>query len=160
MTDINKKETLAQSPLGAELSDQELTTLAEQLGEVSLSAGENLVREGDERHTLFILAEGRLSVCKTVGNAEETVYQMRPAECAGTRAFVDGSPRKAGLRAEGEAKVLTLEPEDFDALIEAHPRLIYKVMRAIFRITHSNLMRMNLESAEMRNYLLRTGGRY
>jgi CRP/FNR family transcriptional regulator, cyclic AMP receptor protein len=37
---------------------------------------------------------------------------------------------------------------------------VFKVMRAIFRITHSNLMRMNLESAEMRNYLLKSGGRY
>ena len=56
--------------------------------------------------------------------------------------------------------MLTLEPDDFEALIDSHPRLVYKVMRAIFRITHSNLMRMNLESAEMRNYLMKSGGRY
>ena len=37
---------------------------------------------------------------------------------------------------------------------------VYKVMRAIFRISHGNLMRVNLESAEMRNYLMKTGGRY
>lgn len=160
MTDINKKETLAQSALGGELDDQELSTLAERLGVVTLGADEDLVREGDARRTLFILAEGRLNVWKTVGTAEEVVYQMRADECAGTRAFIDGSPRKAGLRAEGPAKVLTLEPEDFEALIDTHPHVVYKVMRSIFRITHGNLMRMNLESAEMRNYLLRTGGRY
>jgi hypothetical protein len=33
-------------------------------------------------------------------------------------------------------------------------------MRALFRVTHTNLMRMNLESAELRNYMMKTGGRY
>ncbi|NEX20823.1 cyclic nucleotide-binding domain-containing protein [Thiorhodococcus mannitoliphagus] len=160
MSDINTKEILAQSALGTELDDQELTTLSERLGLATLAADEDLVREGDERRTLFILAEGRLNVWKKVGIAEEVVYQMRAGECAGTRAFIDGSPRKAGLRAEGPAEVLMLEPEDFEAMIDTHPRIVFKVMRCIFRITHSNLMRMNLESAEMRNYVLRTGGRY
>lgn len=85
---------------------------------------------------------------------------MRPGECAGTRAFVDGSTRKAGLRAVGATRVLTLEPEDFEALLETQPRIVYKVMRAIFRITHANLMRMNLESAELKNYVTRSQGRY
>jgi hypothetical protein len=53
-----------------------------------------------------------------------------------------------------------LEPEDFDALVETHPRLVYKVMRAIFRITHTNLMRVNLERNELANYMHKTGGRY
>ncbi len=160
MNDINIAEALAQSALGAELADSERQVLAQRTGVQRLKVGETLVTEGEERRTLFVLAEGRLCVCKSVGGAEETVYQMRPGECAGTRAFIDGSVRKAALRAEGDVAVLTLEPEDFEALIETHPRLVYTLMRAIFRITHGNLMRMNLESAEMRNYLLKTGGRY
>ena len=159
-TDINRSEALAESPLGAELDAPERDALAARMGVVSLASGETLVEEGEARRTLFILAEGRLCVCKAVGSQEETVYQMRPGECAGTRAFVDGSPRRAILRAEGKTTVLTLEPADFELLLDTHPHLVYKVMRAIFRITHGNLMRVNLESAEMRNYMLGTGGRY
>ncbi len=33
-------------------------------------------------------------------------------------------------------------------------------MRALFRITHANLVRVNSETSELRNYLLKTGGRY
>ncbi|MBK1716397.1 Crp/Fnr family transcriptional regulator [Thiocystis violacea] len=160
MNDINKSEALAQSILGGELDEGECLALAEHMGVLTLKIGETLVTEDEDRRTLFVLAEGRLCVCKSVGGAEETVYQMRAGECAGTRAFVDGSRRRAALRAEGDVTVLTLEPADFEAMVETHPRLIYKVMRAFFRITHGNLMRMNLESAEMRNYLLKTGGRY
>ncbi|EXJ16702.1 Crp/Fnr family transcriptional regulator [Imhoffiella purpurea] len=160
MNTLNKAEAVKQSALGAELDPNECQVLADKMGLESLSDGDRLVEEGDERRTLFLLAEGRVCVCRCIGGTEETVYRMRPGECAGTRAFVDGSPRKAGLRAEADSQVMTLEPDDFEALIDTHPHLVFKIMRAIFRITHANLMRMNLESAEMRNYLLKSGGRY
>jgi CRP/FNR family cyclic AMP-dependent transcriptional regulator len=160
MTELDKSEAVARSTLGAELDTDECEALAEQMGVQSLQAGDLLVREGEQRNTLFVLAEGKLNVFKAVGEHEETVYQMRSGECAGTRAFVDGSVRKAALCAATDASVLTLEPTDFERLIDTQPRLVYKIMRAIFRITHSNLMRMNLESAEMRNYLMKSGGRY
>lgn len=160
MNELKKSDVLARSLLGPELDEADCAALAERMGSLSLSHGEGLVEEGDPRRTLFTLADGRLSVCKIVGDTEEVVYQMRPGECAGTRAFVDGSNRRAALRSEGESQVLTLEPEDFEILVDAHPRLGFKVMRALFRITHGNLMRMNLESSELRKYLLKTGGRY
>ncbi|AGA90919.1 cyclic nucleotide-binding protein [Thioflavicoccus mobilis 8321] len=160
MSQIDRANVLRASVLGTELDEAEARVLAERMGVVDLKGDALLVDEGEERRTLFLLAEGRLCVCKTVGGVEKTVYQMRPGECAGTRAFVDGSSRKAGLRAVGDCAVLTLELEDFEGLIDTHPWLVYKVMRAIFRITHANLMRMNMESSELRNYVVKSGGRY
>jgi CRP-like cAMP-binding protein len=160
MTNEEKIQALSSSVLGNELTESEARRLADLMGVISLAPEETLVAENEARGTLFVLISGRLNVCKLVGECEESVYVMRPGECAGTRAFVDGTPRRAALRAEGAAVLLTLEPEVFDTLIEPEPRLAHKIMRAIFRITHRNLMRMNLESAEMRNYLLKTGGRY
>jgi CRP-like cAMP-binding protein len=160
MTELDRATIVRGSVLGTELDEEEASILATQMGLVNLTNGELLVSEGEQRRTLFLLAEGRLCVCKTVGGVEESLYRMRPGECAGTRAFVDGSARKAALRSEDDSSVLTLEPEDFQALVESHPRLVYKVMRAIFRITHTNLMRVNLERSELTNYMLKTGGRY
>lgn len=157
---MDKTNVLRASVLGTELDDDEARILAERMEVLEAKNGELLVDEGEERRTLVLLADGRLCVCKKVGGAEKGVYHMRPGECAGTRAFVDGSPRKAGLRAVGDCVVLTLEPEHFEALVEPNPWLVYKVMRAIFRITHANLMRVNMESSELRNYVVRTGGRY
>ncbi len=160
MNELNTAEALATSSLGAELTPDECAALAAVMGLEPVLANQTLVREDEARRTLFVLAKGRLNVCKTVNGQEETVYQMRIGECAGTRAFVDGSPRRAALCTHTDSVVLTLEPDAFEGLVEANPRLVYKVMRAIFRITHSNLMRVNLESAELRNYVMKTGGRY
>jgi CRP/FNR family transcriptional regulator, cyclic AMP receptor protein len=160
MTQLDKAQAIAQSTLGAELDPDECTSLAGQMGLEEMKRGDMLVREGESRRTLFLLAEGRMSVC--AGNSADAprLYQLRVGECAGTRAFLDASERKAMLRADTDGAVLTLEPENFERLVDSHPWLVYKVMRALFRVTHANLMRMNMESAELRNYMMKTGGRY
>ena len=160
MQALDIAQVLSQSTLGAELTADECQALAGIMGVRPVPAGETLVHEGEQRRTLVLLARGKLNVCKEVDGREETVYQMRVGERAGTRAFIDGSPRKAALCTDTDSLVLTLEPEAFEGLIDTQPRLVYKIMRAIFRITHSNLMRVNLESAELRNYMMKTGGRY
>jgi len=157
----NKFQALSRSQLSAELDDTERDLLAESMGIQTLVDGETLVSQGDPRRTLFTLASGRVDVCRRKrGGDLETVHTMKLGECAGTRAFIDGSERKASLVARGESEVLTLEPEDFEFLLESHPRVVYKVMRAIFRITHSNLMRMNVETDQLQDYFLRTGDRH
>ena len=159
-TDQQKSEWLASSVLASDLNAEEMAILAQAMGVEQLAGEQDLVFEGDPRRTLFVLVEGRLDVRHADANADSTVYRMSPGECAGTRAFVDGSPRKAGLRAAGDCVLLTLEPGDFEALLNEHPTLVLKVMRALFRITHSNLMRANEESDALRNYVTRSHGRF
>lgn len=160
MTEVNASEAIRRASLGSELDDEESRVLTESMQVRQLQDGDTLVSEDDDCRTLFLLIQGEMAVVKRVGHAEETVYVMKAGECAGTRAFVDGSRRRATLRAIGKATLLTLEPETFEALLESHPRIVFKVMRGIFRETHRNLMRMNLESAELKNYVMKLHGRY
>ena len=148
------------SSVGAELHEDEAKTLAAILGVRQLKDGELLVSEGATDQTLFILIAGKLAVINSTGGKENQVYTMKEGECAGTRAFVDRAPRSATLRAIGNATVHTLTPESFESLVDDHPRLAYKVMRALFRVTHTNLMRMNQESQQLANYITKAQGRY
>lgn len=152
---------IGKSSMCSEINEDEAKTLAAIMGVRQLKDGELLVSEGDADQTLFILASGKLAVFSADINGKESlVYTMTAGECAGTRAFVDRTPRKATLRAIGNATVYTLTPESFDTVVDAHPRLAYKVMRALFRVTHSNLMRMNQETQQLSNYINKTQGRY
>jgi CRP/FNR family cyclic AMP-dependent transcriptional regulator len=160
MSEVNKVEALRNSLLAAELNQAEIAALANQMGVQTLDDGEILMAEGDARRTLFEVAAGGLSFFRTIGDTEEIIYQMHAGECVGARPFIDGVPNIFGLRAVGDTSVLTLEPEAFEALVATHPWLIYRVMRALFRVAHVNLTRTYLEGAELRNYLLKTGGRY
>jgi CRP/FNR family transcriptional regulator, cyclic AMP receptor protein len=145
----------------AELDDNEAKLLAAKMGVRHLKDGEMLVKEGTADQSLFVLVSGKLAVYSGDANGKESlVYNMKEGECAGTRAFVDRTPRKATLRAVGDTTVYTLTPKDFESLLDAHPRLVYKVMRALFRVTHTNLMRMNQETQQLSNYINKTQGRY
>ena len=148
------------SSLGSELYEEEAKVLAGIMGVHQLKDGETLITEGGAETPLFILAEGGLAVISNNDGKETVVYTMTKGECAGTRAFVDRTPRKATLRAVGNATVYSLEPDAFETLLDKHPRIVYKVMRALFRVTHGNLMRMNQESRELANYISKTHGRY
>ncbi|MGE0372026.1 MAG: Crp/Fnr family transcriptional regulator [Gammaproteobacteria bacterium] len=151
---------LAASTIGEELDEQECRVLAGVMGVRRLQDQELLVSEGQMENTLFVLMAGRLSVIGSILGQELVVYTMKNGECAGTRAFVDRTPRKATLRASGESLVYTMTPAAFESLLDRHPHIVYKVMRALFRITHSNLLRMRDESQELVNYVSKIHGRY
>jgi len=151
---------LRASAVGEDLSDQECQILAGIMQARQLQDGERLVAEGQADNTLFILIDGRLAVTGNVLGQEIVVYTMKVGEVAGTRAFVDRTPRKATLRAVGPAIVYSMKPDAFESLLDKHPHIVYGVMRALFRITHANLMRMNQESQELVNYVSKGRGRY
>lgn len=161
MSDIADYKLVRNSTVGTELNEDESKLLAEKLGVRHLKDGEMLVKEGEADQTLFILASGRLAVTsKDAGGVNKQVYTMKEGECAGTRAFVEQSPRKATLQAVGDATVYALAPADFESCLDKNPRMAFKVMRALFRVTHANLSRMNQETAELSNYISKTQGRY
>ncbi len=160
MNDQVDAKLIATSSLGADLEPTECAVLASAMRRRELRDGEHLVREGESNSALCLLATGRLVVISKIEDRETDVYLMQPGECAGTRSFIDRAPRRATLQSKGASVVYTLQPEMFEALLAAHPRIVYKVMCALFRITHSNLMRMNVETRELTNYIHKTGGRY
>lgn len=151
---------VGESSLGGELTLKECELLAAIMNVRELKDGERLVSEKGAEHTLFLLVAGKLEVVSEIEGKDEMVYTMSPGEVAGTRAFVDRSPRKATLQAKGDATVYTMEPDDFESLLGSQPGIVYKVMRSLFRITHSNLLRMNNQAEQLTNYIRKSGGRY
>ena len=161
MSAVADYKQVRNSSVGPELTEEEAKVLAGKLGVRHLKDGELLVKEGEADQTLFILASGKVSVTSLdASGMDKPVYLMKAGECAGTRAFVEQSPRKATLRSVGDSVVYSLTPTDFDACLDKNARLAFKVMRALFRVTHANLSRMNQESKELANYINKTQGRY
>ena len=161
MSDAADYKMIRKSTVCAEITEDEAKALTAIMGVRELKDDELLVSEGDADQSLYILASGKLAVISADAEGKPVlVYTMTEGECAGTRAFVDRTPRKATLRAVGPATVYSIAPGAFDKLVDAQPRLAYKVMRALFRVTHANLMRMNQETQQLSNYIHKTQGRY
>ncbi len=66
-------------------------------------------------------------------------------------------PRWSAL---GSARVLGLEREKLESLLDTHPVIVYHVMRAIIRTVHQIQRRLSLQAVELQNYIYKQHGRY
>lgn len=149
------------SSLGAELSQEEAAVLGGLMSPRELADGDYLITEGTSDDSLHVLLEGKLEVVKHTGGGDIAgLAILREGDLAGELSFIDGHEHTVGLRALCSTKVLTLKREDFESAVDAHPKLVYKVMRAIARSTHRIVHRMNAEFIELNNYIFKQHGRY
>ncbi|MBS3936701.1 MAG: cyclic nucleotide-binding domain-containing protein [Sulfuritalea sp.] len=131
------------SELGRYLSDMDCEALVTVMNVRDLADGEVLVEEGDTDSTLFFLVEGCLEVIARTDGRRRVVNTMKPGDSAGIRSFVERTPRQVRLRAKGPTTVYAIRPDDFELLLETHPRQAYSFMRGLFRMLNINLERMH-----------------
>ncbi|MDH4216412.1 MAG: cyclic nucleotide-binding domain-containing protein [Gallionella sp.] len=155
-------DTLHNSAITEELNIAEVKILAGLFEVDEYKAGEVISSHADKKDNLYILAQGEIEVKTQSGNAENTIHVLKPGDLAGIITFVGGAATQhsATLYALGDTKVLTLERNKFETLLNSHPMIVYKVMRGIVRNVHSIVRHMNAQSSEMSNYIFRTHGRY
>ena len=152
---------LEHSPLGAELSDAETDLLAGLMVGRVLDDGDFLLEDGASDDCLYVILTGKAEVVKKTGADDfVSLAVLREGELAGELSFIDGTPHTVGIRALSDMHVLTLEREAFEGVIETHPKLVYKVMRAVARSAHRIVHRMNREFVELNNYIFKQHGRY
>ena len=98
---------------------------------------------------------------KTTGGGDTaSLAVLRDGELAGELSFIDGEPHTVALRALCDCVVISLARQEFEQIVDEHPQLVYKVMRAIARSAHRIVHRMNLQFIELSNYVFKQHGRY
>lgn len=158
MHDIAK--LVEHSPLGVELENGEIRILAELVEERRLADGDFLIEDGGRDDGLHAILDGKVEVVKRSGGDYASLAVLREGELAGELSFIDGTPHTVGLRALCDTHVLTLQRAAFEGIIDTHPQLAYKVMRAVARSAHRIMHRMNTEFLELSNYIFKQHGRY
>jgi CRP/FNR family cyclic AMP-dependent transcriptional regulator len=146
---------MARSGLSAELTDSEIETLFNIANVRRLSKGEILVSEGDDANYLYSIARGEFDVTRYAsGERELQLMRLGPGTITGELAFLDGLKRKATVRAAtDDSCVIELARENLESMLEADPRLVYKVMRAILRSAHKTVGTMDRTYIDLMSYV-------
>jgi CRP-like cAMP-binding protein len=161
MTDQALVEALRHSRLGAELSDEQTQTLADNLRFRDLQPDEILVREGTSDNHLYVIVRGALGVVRNAGTPERvTLLTLTAGDLVGELSFIDETPHYASLVAAGPTRVFGLERERLESLLDSHPDIVYRVMRAIVRTVHEIQRRISMHSTELMNYIYKQHGKY
>ena len=151
-TGAQSRALLRQMPLFSGLSFRELAALERRMARRRVPAGEIIVRPGQPRSHLFIVAEGLVEVFieempLTVEGAEnrekieknprqKIIGQLGPGEHFGEYALFTDVPYPAGLRAATDSRLLLLDEAKFDELVARYGRMA----RYVAQIGSSRIM--------------------
>jgi CRP/FNR family transcriptional regulator, cyclic AMP receptor protein len=114
-------------PFFSSLSKQELTAVAQQMEEIDIPEGKELVREGDFGHEFFLIVDGTAEVVR--GDAR--IAERGPGEFFGEMALLDEERRTATVTARSPMRVLVMTRQSFRALNRTAPEIHATVAEAI-----------------------------
>jgi CRP-like cAMP-binding protein len=157
-----KLELVRNSALAVELTGDQCAVLAELVSVRKLADGEVLVKQGASDNHLYVIVGGALAVARQVEADGQWVnlHLLSKGDLAGELGFMDGRPHYAALRATGPTQVLCLEREKLESMLDREPVIVYRVMRAIFRVVHVIVNRMAMQTSELTNYIFKVHGKY
>jgi CRP-like cAMP-binding protein len=158
----DKARLVAESALAVELNEAQRVALASIMAVRDLADDEILVEEGASDDQLYVVVSGALAVSKRAqpGGKWINLQVLTKGDFGGELAFMGEEPRYAALRTAGPTRVLCLKRDRLEALLKSEPLIVYRVMRAIFRVVHGILHRMALQANELTNYIFKQHGKY
>ena len=149
MTNRSKLEALRASRLAVELSPEQCGVLADLIDFRDLKAGDVLVREGARDNHLYVIVSGSVGVVKGAGgSAPTTLVTLADGAFVDELSFMDGTAHYASLVALGDTCVFGLERQKLESLLDTHPQIVYRVMRAIVRAVHQIQRQLSRHSPE------------
>ena len=99
-----------------------------------MKRGQTLLLQGDPGDALIILLEGCARVTMVASNGREiTLDYADPGDVLGEIAVLDGRERSASVIALDQGSYLRLSRAAFEATIERHPAMAWRMMRELAR---------------------------
>ncbi len=122
-------EPLADTILGVTifsgLSREDVAKILGKLEERSFTAGETIIRQGDQGDAFYLIQTGAVQVVVDGGAGNsEIIAILGPRDWVGEMALFSGEPRSATIVAVKDSTLWRLSRQEWDDLIEKHPSLL------------------------------------
>ena len=111
------------------LEDGELTKIAGILRVIHFNKGDVILREGESGEHFYMVLDGKLDIL--AGTQPTLIGHVYRGDFLGEISLVSAQPYTATAVAATDVKLVALTHQDFEALINRHPRIGMKVMRNI-----------------------------
>jgi CRP/FNR family cyclic AMP-dependent transcriptional regulator len=122
-------DTLRRVPFLAPLADDDLGWLAARLRPRQYRAGTTIFHRDDPGTTLHVIERGTVKLMLPSPEGREiTVVLLGAGDFFGELALLDSGPRSASAVALEATETLTLERDQFVALLEAHPQVALRLL--------------------------------
>ncbi len=128
--------------LFAELTSDDRAALFAHAQEISCSAGETILREGEAGTKLFLIDDGAVAITRKHGEVTELLNVLTKGEYFGEMALLTIEPRSATARAIEPCRFTVLAHDDFQRFVKLHPQVGAIVYRNFAMTLSLRLQRM------------------
>jgi signal transduction histidine kinase len=122
---------VAQVPLFAGLSPEELARVGDVATEVALEPGTVLMAEGDPGDALYLVLDGELAITKRSDTGERALATVGPGAIQGEIAVLGGGVRRATVRALKPSRVLRVGRDDLFDVIADEPGIVRSLVQTV-----------------------------
>lgn len=114
-------------PLFSALSQRQVRRILKGTLDYRYEPKKELVREGDDGETLFVILEGRARVTR----GRRVVARLRAGDFFGEIAVLDRRPRSASVVADTEVRCVVLHRDDLRKILAEEPRIAWSLLGTI-----------------------------
>ncbi|MFQ5457734.1 MAG: ATP-binding protein [Myxococcota bacterium] len=137
------------------LCSGDIEKLAGMVEEVTLPAGEIIMREGDEGDSLYIVADGNVEIMRRTAEGEEIpVTELGAGTIFGELALLEGRRRSATVKTSSAARLLRLDRAPLKKLLSQQSPLAYKVLFALTLHVTARVRQKDVQELEARTEAL------
>jgi CRP/FNR family transcriptional regulator/CRP/FNR family cyclic AMP-dependent transcriptional regulator len=123
---------LKQASFFAELTEPELSTLAQDLIAREFQQGELIFNQGDQGRVLYLIAEGRVRIfVQGEEGQEKSVILYGPGDVFGDLSAIDERPRSASALAVTDTTLLMLSRENLHKHLRKIPQLALNFIKVL-----------------------------
>jgi small-conductance mechanosensitive channel/CRP-like cAMP-binding protein len=162
-------KTLKRVELFAQMTDVELSALAERLKYVQFAKGNMIARQGAVAHWLYIIINGEAEVfLEAVGGERRSVNVLGRGNFFGEMGMMTGSPRSASVIARTDMECYRLDKDAFAGIMQARPALAEEIAHILVErraeldsvLHHLDEQTRRQEKSSQHNELLETVKRF
>lgn len=122
-------------PLFSDVSDDDLDTIGSAVTELTIKAGDVLMRAGSSAREMVIVLEGELSVM--LGDTE--IATIGSGGFAGEMGLLADRPRNATVAAKSDTRILHIDSRSFDNVLHEAPQIAVKMLPVVAkRVVENN----------------------
>lgn len=126
---MSVKEAVRGVEFFAELDERDAAMLAERIVRIELKRGDVLVRQGEQSDSIYVVLSGRFLVY--VERRKAPVAEISSGELIGEMGFFSDQPRTATVIAGRDGAVGKLSKQDFEEVVERHPRIYRALLNSL-----------------------------
>ena len=140
MAMLSNQELIRRVPLFSMLSSGQVDSLAANVVKQRIKRGSNVVEQGKNSNSLFLILAGRAHVVMADNKAREVIVAtLKAGDCIGEMSLIDNEAHSATVTADTQMDILVLGRDDFMRCVNENVAIAASVMRGLVqRLRHAD----------------------